>query len=719
MDVNAREEEEKREEKDKEEERIKIPLSSSSSDDEDKVDNVDIKKANEAKHLSDDDDDDDEEEEYNNIDVDSEDDEGALQRAIFLSLERDNPGRVGRGLRNRPKGNDDERDTYEDMKKAADEAKILSEEKKEDEEAAEKASREKAEGKKKEKQKMVTFLEEEGEEVVVEEKILQKPSSAPPPPPPPPPTSYQPSSFQTDTPENEFFKNFRIKSDVEDEIEREMAQDDDLFANAAKEMEDHERRKKINTMIEENEKDRQILEEKRKKAQKIYGEQPTPQMYREVQELLMLLGIPYVVAPEEAEAECAHLNRTGKVDGVFTNDSDVFLFGATLVFRNAFENTKAIQMYKSSRIEKQLGLNRERMIQLAMLLGSDYTVGIDGIGIVNAMEVLAGFSDADKENGAESLEGLKQFKKWTENQTLSLPGAKGAKVRKHLEKIKIEGEKVKMQIDDNGDSVALVVVPDDDECEAEKKKQDDNPAETATETASAARKRFYQEHQTKKTAWKFPPSFPDDAVRAAYAEPKVDPSEEKFVWDQTPLERDILDFFRERLNWPEDFTSDTLKPMYDKIKERNEKYKQRTMQDYYESLVQKSDGFTKIKSKRLAMAVADLKGEDFDASIVFPDKQPGSKKKLTTIRKNNLKKKKNAVDENREGEEEEEEEEEESDDENAVTEPIPSPLQLAAAPPQKKRKKKTAAAPKKTPEKPLALALKKKTVAKKKQKKKQ
>ena len=147
------------------------------------------------------------------------------------------------------------------------------------------------------------------------------------------------------------------------------------------------------------------------------------------------------------------------------------------------------------------------MIQLAMLLGSDYTVGIDGIGIVNAMEVLAGFSDADKENGVESLEGLKQFKKWTENQTLSLPGAKGAKVRKHLEKIKIEEEKVKMQIDDNGDSVALVIVPDDDECAAEKKKQDDNPAETATETASAARKRFYQEHQTKKTTWKFPPSF--------------------------------------------------------------------------------------------------------------------------------------------------------------------------------------------------------------------
>ena len=298
-------------------------------------------------------------------------DEGALQRAIFLSLERDNPGRVGRGLRYRPKGNDNERCTCEDVKKAADEAKIFCEEKKEDEEVAEKASLGKtkgadtAEAQKKQKQKMVTFLEDE-----------EKHSKAPAPPPPPP-TAYQPSSFQIDTPENEFFKNFRIKSELEEQIEREMAQDDDLFVNVAKEMEENERRKKINTMIEENERERQNLEEKRKKAQKNYGEQPTPQMYRDVQELLMLLGIPYVVAPEEAEAECAHLNRTGKVDGVFTNDSDVFLFGATLVFRNAFENTKAIQMYKSSRIEKQLGLNRERLIQLAMLLGSDYTIGIE------------------------------------------------------------------------------------------------------------------------------------------------------------------------------------------------------------------------------------------------------------------------------------------------------------------------------------------------------
>ena len=107
----------------------------------------------------------------------------------------------------------------------------------------------------------------------------------------------------------------------------------------------------------------------------------------------------------------------------------------------------------------------------------------------------------------------------------------------------------------------------------------------------------------------------------------------------------------------------------DKIKERNEKYKQRTIQDYYESLVQKSDGFTKIKSKRLALAIADLKGEDFDASIVFPNKRPGAKKAMRSETK-----KTTAADDK----------EEEVDE--AVTEAVPSPLKLPDAPPKKEKK---------------------------------
>ena len=49
------------------------------------------------------------------------------------------------------------------------------------------------------------------------------------------------------------------------------------------------------------------------------------------------------------------------------------------------------------------GLTRQRMVCLAYLLGSDYTPGLDGVGVVNAMEVIGQF----RGEGLDSLEKLK------------------------------------------------------------------------------------------------------------------------------------------------------------------------------------------------------------------------------------------------------------------------------------------------------------------------
>ena len=95
--------------------------------------------------------------------------------------------------------------------------------------------------------------------------------------------------------------------------------------------------------------------------------------------------------PQEAEAQCAWMNSEGLVDAVITDDSDAFLFGALHVYRNVFESKKYVEAYAADRIEVELGLDRERLAELALLLGSDYTEGVSGVGIVNALEVVTAF----------------------------------------------------------------------------------------------------------------------------------------------------------------------------------------------------------------------------------------------------------------------------------------------------------------------------------------
>ncbi|XP_043927188.1 DNA excision repair protein ERCC-5-like [Protopterus annectens] len=159
----------------------------------------------------------------------------------------------------------------------------------------------------------------------------------------------------------------------------------------------------------------------------------TGQMYLECQELLRLFGIPYIVAPMEAEAQCAFLDLTDQTAGTITDDSDIWLFGARHVYKNFFSQNKYVEYYQFVDFHNQLGLDRRKLINLAYLLGSDYTEGIPGVGFVTAMEILNEFPG----HGMEPLLKLKEW--WTEAQKNKRirPNPYDTKVKKKLRGVQL------------------------------------------------------------------------------------------------------------------------------------------------------------------------------------------------------------------------------------------------------------------------------------------
>ncbi|KAJ6433794.1 hypothetical protein OIU84_017489 [Salix udensis] len=68
-------------------------------------------------------------------------------------------------------------------------------------------------------------------------------------------------------------------------------------------------------------------------------------MFTKCQELLHMFGLPYIIAPMEAEAPCAFMELANYVDGTMTDEADVFLFGARSVYKNIFDDRKYVETY--------------------------------------------------------------------------------------------------------------------------------------------------------------------------------------------------------------------------------------------------------------------------------------------------------------------------------------------------------------------------------------
>jgi flap endonuclease-1 len=132
-------------------------------------------------------------------------------------------------------------------------------------------------------------------------------------------------------------------------------------------------------------------------------------MITESKQLLDVMGIPWVDAPSEGEAQAAVMAAEGTVDGVASQDHDSLLFGAPLLVRNLTISGRRRLPSKNIFIEVEpetinlsetletLGLTRAQLIDLGILLGTDFNPdGFKGIGPVRALKLLKTYGSLEK-----------------------------------------------------------------------------------------------------------------------------------------------------------------------------------------------------------------------------------------------------------------------------------------------------------------------------------
>jgi flap endonuclease-1 len=100
-------------------------------------------------------------------------------------------------------------------------------------------------------------------------------------------------------------------------------------------------------------------------------------------DLLDVMGIPYIQAPSEAEAQCAELVKGEKVFGVGAEDMDALAFGCKILLRNlTTSETRNIPVreFNYDRILQDFKMSDHQFIDLCILIGCDYCEKINGIG---------------------------------------------------------------------------------------------------------------------------------------------------------------------------------------------------------------------------------------------------------------------------------------------------------------------------------------------------
>ncbi|MCK9322698.1 MAG: flap endonuclease-1 [Candidatus Methanomethylophilaceae archaeon] len=130
----------------------------------------------------------------------------------------------------------------------------------------------------------------------------------------------------------------------------------------------------------------------------------TPEIRTSAKELIDYLGLPIIDAPSDGEAQAAYMCKKGDVYASASQDFDSILFGAPTLVRNLtitgrrkipgkeqYRDVKT-ELINSQEFFDSLDITREQLVDVCILMGTDFNPGINGIGPKKGLKLI-------KENG--------------------------------------------------------------------------------------------------------------------------------------------------------------------------------------------------------------------------------------------------------------------------------------------------------------------------------
>jgi flap endonuclease-1 len=130
-------------------------------------------------------------------------------------------------------------------------------------------------------------------------------------------------------------------------------------------------------------------------------------MQDDSRKLLELMGLPWINAPSEGEAQAAHMTKKGDADYCASQDYDCLLFGAPRMLRNITISGRrkrknayievVPEVIELSKTLNETGLTYEQLIDVGILIGTDFNPdGINGLGPKTALKLIKEHSTLEK-----------------------------------------------------------------------------------------------------------------------------------------------------------------------------------------------------------------------------------------------------------------------------------------------------------------------------------